>query len=408
MEEKLVELRRRLARILRENIIPFWYRTIDWRNGGYILNHDVAGKPLGKATKMVVTQARMVWYFSHLYRSRWAGREALEAAEHGFGFLKDKMWDGEYGGFFWEVSEGGDVIRDFKHLYGQAFGLYAVSEYALASGVKEARGFAGEVFEIIERAHDDAYGGFHEAFSRDWSPLQAQSPVGPTGSKTMNTHLHLMEAYMTFYELTGSQSAKQRLLEMILIMANAVVDTRSGACVDLHDSSWRPLPVFGEYRVSYGHNLEALWLTADACQLTGVPVGLLEKHFETVYDYCARYGFDHEKGGVYDSGPLNRPADRLEKVWWVQAESLVAMLYLYKITRRERYLRDFEKQLNWIEGYQVDWENGDWFEVVLPDGRRGGLKAHVWKAAYHNGRAMIKSIQVLDSLLRERGFSFDD
>ncbi|MEM2795325.1 MAG: AGE family epimerase/isomerase, partial [Thermofilaceae archaeon] len=125
-------------------------------------------------------------------------------------------------------------------------------------------------------------------------------------------------------------------------------------------------------------------------------------YFDTVYNYCIKYGFDHEKGGVYDSGPLNRSADRLEKVWWVQAESLVAMAYLYKVTREERFLRDLEKQLNWIEKYQVDWEKGDWFEVILPNGRPAGFKAHIWKSAYHNGRAMVKTIQTIDFLTEEK------
>lgn len=398
--EHLLGLRGRLERILRDNIIPFWYRTIDREGGGYILNHDIAGRSLGGGTKMVVTQARMVWYFSMLYRSGWAGKEALEAAEHGVSFLREKMWDEEHGGFYWEVDAKGNVIRDFKHMYGQAFGLYGLSEYALASGKREAADFAREVFEVIERAHDGEYGGYREFFNRDWSqPQQAGSPVGPAGAKMMNTHLHLMEAYTAFYELTGDELARQRLAEMILIMASTVVDMRSGACIDLHDSRWRPLPSGDELRVSYGHNLEALWLVAEACGFIGVPVGLLLNYFETVYDYCMRFGFDHEKGGVYDSGPLNRPADKLEKIWWVQAESLVAMAYLYKITREKRFLQDLEKQLHWVERYQVDWSNGDWFEVVLPDGRPAGSKAHIWKSAYHNGRAMVKTIQVIDSLV---------
>lgn len=399
-EIELLALRKRLERILRENIIPFWYRTIDRENGGYILNHDIAGKPLGKGTKMIVTQARMVWYFSMLHRNGWAGNEALEAAEHGLSFLRENMWDKEYGGFYWEVDSKGNVIRDFKHMYGQAFGLYGLSEYALASGKREAIEFAKEIFETIERAHDSNYGGYREVFPRDWVSLQRmRSPVGPADAKMMNTHLHLMEAYTTFYELTRDELAKQRLIEMILIMANTVVDMRSGACIDLHDSRWKPLPSEGELRVSYGHNLEALWLVAEACGFAGIPIGLLLNYFETIYDYCMKFGFDHEKGGVYDSGPLNRSADKLEKVWWVQAESLVAMAYLYKITREKRFLQDFEKQLQWIEKYQVDWNNGDWYEVILPDGRPAGFKAHIWKSAYHNGRAMVKTIQAIDSLI---------
>lgn len=399
--EQLISLRRRLSRILQENIIPFWYKVVDKEDGGYSLNHDINGKQLGKGTKMIVTQARMVWYFSMLYRTGWAGREALEAASHGYEFLKEKMWDGEQGGFFWEVDAKGNVIRDFKHLYGQAFGLYGVSEYALASGSGEARGFADEIFEVIERAHDEEYGGYNEFFTRDWRlPSLPSNPLAPGASKTMNTHLHLMESIMTFYELSKSEVAKQRLVEMIAVMSNAVVDFGSGVCLELHDRGWRPIRTEEGFRVSYGHNLEALWLIAEACQLVRIPEKLFLNYFETLYDYCARYGFDVERGGVYESGPMNEPADRLDKVWWVQAESLVAMAYMYKLTSGERYLNDFTKLLEWVEGHQVDWRGGDWFEVVRRDGRPAGMKAHMWKSAYHNGRAMVKTIQIIDSLLK--------
>jgi mannobiose 2-epimerase len=183
-------------------------------------------------------------------------------------------------------------------------------------------------------------------------------------------------------------------------MVDAVVERSSGACIDLHDIAWKPVPIGGGYRVSYGHNLEALWLVADSCKLLEVPPRLLSKYFRAVYDYCSKFGFDEEKGGVYESGSLGEPADKLEKVWWVQAESLVAMLYMYSLYRENRYLRDFEKQLDWIEKYQVDWYRGDWFEVVLPNEKPAGGKAHIWKGAYHNGRSMVKCIKLIDELIK--------
>jgi len=400
--ERLAGARRRLERILLHNIMPFWYRVVDRESGGYNLNHGIDGNPLGKGPRMVVTQARMLWYFSMLYREGWAGREALEAAEHGFSFLCEKMLDREHGGFFWEVDAAGRVTRDFKHLYGQAFALFGISEYALASGSREARNLAQELFELLERvAHDENYGGYLEFFTRDWKPVkEGASPVGPAGSKTMNTHLHMMEALSAYLELSKDEGAARRLAELVLAMVDAVVEKGSGACVDLHDLAWKPIPVRGELRVSYGHNLEALWLVADACRQLGVPPRLLTNHFKAVYDYCSEHGFDKEKGGVYDSGPLGKPADKLEKVWWVQAESLVAMLYMYGLYREDRYLRDFERQLDWIEKYQVDWERGDWFEVVLPSGEPAGGKAHIWKGAYHNGRAMVKCIKLIDEIIK--------
>jgi mannose/cellobiose epimerase-like protein (N-acyl-D-glucosamine 2-epimerase family) len=405
--ERLAGAQRRLERILLHSIIPFWYRVVDRESGGYNLNHGVDGNPLGKGPRMVASQAKMLWYFSMLFREGWAGREALEAAEHGFSFLCEKMLDRKHGGFFWEVDAAGRVTRDFKHLYGQAFALFGISEYALASGSREARNLAQELFELLERvAHDENHGGYLELFTRDWKPVDASSPrakenpVGPAGSKTMNTHLHTMQALSTYLELSKDERAARRLAEIVLVMVDAVVERGSGALVDLHDLAWRPIPVREELRVSYGRNLEALWLVADACRQLRVPPHILTKHFKAVYYYCSKYGFDEKKGGVYDSGPLGKPADKLEKVYLVQAESLVAMLYMYNLYREDRYLRDFERQLDWIEKYQVDWERGEWFEVVLPNGETAGGKAHIRKSAFHNGRAVVKCIKLIDEIIK--------
>jgi len=164
-------VKNRLERILNENIKPFWYpRTIDRENGGYYLNHDVNGKPIGKGTKMIVTQARMVWYFSYLFNTGWGGKEELEAAKHGYQFLRDHMWDPENGGFFWEVDYQGQVLNPDKITYGQAFGLYALSEFAIASKDQEALNMASKLFNLMEKySHDSLHGGYKEHFLRDWS-----------------------------------------------------------------------------------------------------------------------------------------------------------------------------------------------------------------------------------------------
>jgi mannobiose 2-epimerase len=401
--EQIEDWKNLAKKILVENIMPFWYpKTLDLERGGYCLNHDIKGKPLGKGTKMIVTQSRMLWYFSKLYNSGWAGKEALEAAEHGFNFLREKMWDEDYGGFFWEVDFQGNVQKDFKNMYGQGFALYGLSEYMIASKSKEAAELARELFELMEKhAYDREYGGYREFFTRNWSipERDMMTYIAPSVEiKTMNTHLHLLEPFTTYYETIKDPMVKQRLTELILILSNTVVRMDTGACSDLHSLEWKPLTFRGEQRISYGHNLEALWLVAEACRSVEIPVSILVNYFRTIYDYCIKFGFDHEKGGIYDSGPINKPADRLAKIWWVQAESLVTMAYMYSLTGENVFLEHLRKTLYWIENYQVDWKYGDWFDTVLPDGTTVGNKAYIWKSAYHNGRAMIKVIEILNSL----------
>ncbi|MBS7635337.1 AGE family epimerase/isomerase [Candidatus Bathyarchaeota archaeon] len=255
--EQIEDWKNLLKKILTQNIMLFWYpKTLDFEGGGYHLNHDIEGKPLGKGPKMIVTQFRMLWYFSKLYNSGWAGRETLEAAEHGFSFLCDKMWDKEHGGFFWEVDFQGNVRKDFKSMYGQGFALYGLSEYIIASKSGEAAELARELFDLMEKhAYDWKYNGYREFFARNWSipERDVMTYIAPSVEfKTMNTHLHLLEPFTTYYEVTKDPIVEQRLTELILILSNTVVRMHSGACTDLHSWEWKPLAFHGEHRVSYG------------------------------------------------------------------------------------------------------------------------------------------------------------
>jgi cellobiose epimerase len=230
----------RVEKILRGNIMPFWKaKCLDRANGGYILNHDIKGEPRTAPVKMIVTQARMLWYFSRLARAGIDPRENLEAAELGFRFLRDRMWDARNGGFHWQVDETGlKRLMPHKHLYGQAFALYGLSEYYLASGRKDALGLATRLFDLLEsRAHDTKNGGYREFFGEDWTapPPGVNSYMGSGADpdvKLMNTHLHLLEAMTTYYRASKSQFARERLLELIAIETSSVVRKDLGACTD--------------------------------------------------------------------------------------------------------------------------------------------------------------------------------
>lgn len=390
-----------LEKILLENILPFWYPHVIDPSGGYRLNHDTAGRYLGPSPKMIVTQARTLWFFSRLYRTPYGKPEHLQAARHGFEFLRDKMWDSEHGGFFWEVDASGlRATIAVKHLYGQAFGLYALAEYARASGDGSALELARELFWLIEeRAHDTRHGGYLELFERDWSPARrtATNVMGNPSPehKLMNTHLHLMEAFTTYLEVAGDAIIRERLLELIAIQGNAVVRKSIGACTDKYMRDWTPL-LEGPYGVaSYGHDVENVWLFLEACRAAGLRAGPYRDLCRTLFDYSLRHGYDAAEGGFFDSGPLGADATRRAKIWWVQAEGIVGALCMYKLTGDEKYLDCFLRTLNWIQTRQIDWERLEWFETIGPDGNPSGGKAHAWKGPYHNGRAMLECLELL-------------
>ncbi|HXN49908.1 MAG TPA: AGE family epimerase/isomerase [Bryobacteraceae bacterium] len=393
----------RLEHNLRDNIVAFWYpKSIDRVNGGYIISADADGVINPSASKTLVTQARQVWLFSRLAREGVRSKEMLEAAAHGFHFLRDKMWDQRYGGFYWEVDATGTrALKPGKHMYGQSFALYALSEYFEASKDPAALDLATRLFALFEQhAHDARYGGYLESFNRDWSAPPPGEPgymEVPPDMKLMNTHLHLLESMTAYFRASHSPVARDRLIELIAIQSNAVVRKPLTACTDKYDRDWTPAlgrnPAWD--RVSYGHDLENIWLLTDAAQAAGIPVEPFLDLFRQLFAYSLKYGYDPAHGGFYDSGPFSQPATNRTKTWWVQAEASVSALYMYRLTHDRAYWDVFAKTCDFIDRYQTDWQTGEWWESVSEDLKPSGAKAHGWKAGYHTGRAMLECLRIL-------------
>lgn len=398
--QRLVSLVPAVEKNLRENIIPFWFpRSVDREHGGYTIHYGPRGEPLPGGTKAIVTQARTLWLASRLLRSEYAQHGFREAADAGFRFLRDRMWDAQHGGFYWEVDPPGTtVLRGDKHLYGQAFALYALAEYHLATGNQEAMTLAGRLFDLLEsRAHDDVYGGYHEFFARDWSaaPAGANGYLGaPPDLKLMNTHLHLLEAFTTYVRAGGPLLARERLSELIAIESHAVIRKGWSASTDRHRRDWTPVLDEAASRVSYGHDLENIWLIVDALRALDQPTAPYHDLFRTVFDYALRFGYDEKAGGFFDGGAPGKPADRRAKTWWVQAEALVSAVTMFELTGDPRYVDVFARTWEFVNTKQTDWSSGEWYDTILPDGKpRAGNKAHPWKAGYHNGRALIEVVE---------------
>ncbi|MDX9755874.1 MAG: AGE family epimerase/isomerase [bacterium] len=395
----------RLQAILNNAILPFWFpQVVDTVHGGYQLNHDAQGRFLGPSDKMLVTQARTMWFFAYLRNHGYNKAEYIEAARHGFDYLRDTMWDKEQGGFFWQVDSSGKPTRTMKHLYGQGFALYALSEYALAFSSQPALDLATRLFNLLEtKAHDPLYGGYRESFQTDWTVPSDDEPgylSAPHDYKLMNTHLHLMEPLTVYYEASKSPLARERLLELIQIQSNAVVRKTVGACTDKFTRDWRPVPKPEYDVVSYGHDIENIWLLMLACETARLPNGPFLDLYTTLFDYSLRHGYDKSAGGFYYYGPFNQDATNKAKVWWVQAEALVASLSMYHLTQDKRYLDIFTQTLDWTEHHMVDWEHGDWHANVPDNRARPEGKAHAWKGPYHNGRAVVRCSALIQAMLK--------
>lgn len=215
--------------------------------------------------------------------------------------------------------------------------------------------------------------------------------------KLMNTHLHLLEAFTSFYRASKLPLACDRLIELINIQSNTVLRKNIGACMDKYKRDWTPILEPEFVVVSYGHDIENIWLLADACDAVGISNWPFVDMYRTLFDYSLRYGYDKNQGGFYYTGPFNKPADNHTKSWWVQAEALVSSQYMYRFTKDPKYLSVFEKTFGFIEKNMADWQYGEWHEEIDAHGKPRGGKAHQWKSGYHNGRAMLECLRILNA-----------
>jgi cellobiose epimerase len=401
-----------IERNLHESVVAFWLpRSIDREHGGYHINFDIRGEPNGETSKGLVTQARMVWFWARMARARLDGpkfkrADYLAAAEHGLHFLRDRLRDAEHGGYYWEVDQTGTrPLRPNKHLYGQSFALYALAEYHLATGDREALKLANRLFDILEsRAHDRRHGGYHECFAPNWKPASpdVRNYMSQPGTKLMNTHLHLMEAMTTYALASDRPLAHTRLAELMEIQSNTVVRKSHGFCTDKYRPDWTPLVEPPYDVVSYGHDIENVWLLMEARRALGLPQAPLVDLYHTLWDYSLKHGLDAEHGGLYSAGPFDAPADRRDKSWWVQAELLISALRTYQLTGDPRYAEVFEQTWRFIDQKMTDHDRGGWYATVTPDGSVTGDKGMIWKCAYHNGRALIECLAVLKDAAEPR------
>lgn len=409
-----------------EKGLKLWYpRSVDPR-GGYhsIFDQDWTLKPY--ETKGIVQQSRMVWTAAEVALRRPEHREQMEKiAVHGYKFLRDSMWDKEYGGFYWEVKADGSPLSsdmsEMKHAYGESFALYGLANLYRLNGDQEVLDLAKKLFHWIDKnGHDAKYGGYREAWYRDGRLMNEPPKDRPDqikgktremlGDKSMNTHLHLLEAFTELYRVWPDPVLRSRLIELLGIMRDKV-PTWPGAMRQFFRYDWTPAATY----VSFGHDIECTYLMEEAEIILGNPSA--EKTLavgRSFVDHALQFGWDEKYGGFfYDGATFGVPADT-SKFWWVQAEGLNTLLLMHDHYGKEnpRYYQCFIKQWDFIEKHILDAKYGGWFPLTDADGSnpRGldnrfsqvthGLeKAHLWKTSYHEIRALLNVSDRLKKLV---------
>lgn len=379
---------------LEKNLIPFWSKMKDEENGGFYGYADFEGKPDIKSTKGVILNSRILWFFSSAYQLLHK-KELLIMAEHAYNFLTDFCYDSRYGGVYWSVNYNGTICDDTKHTYNQAFAIYALSAYYQASGKKDALNMAYILYRTIEEKCRDN-NGYLEAFKRDFSTASNEklSENGVIAERTMNTVLHVLEAYSELYKADTFYEVGDSIRGILKLFKKKIYDSEKQICDVFFDLDYHSLIDLE----SFGHDIETSWLIDRGCSVLGdkaytnemEPVinGLADATYKNAFDKSQR-ALNNEREGTH--------IDR-QKIWWVQAESVVGFYNAYqKAPWKTEYLQMAEDIWQFIQKSVVDPHSGEWIESISADSQPDTKQAlvHPWKCPYHNGRMCIEMIQRL-------------
>lgn len=391
---------------LTNQIMPYWKKTVDAAYGGFVLSDNPARSEQVAREKQLVTQARMIWGFSHVVNAGFEEQgRYLEAARQGFRSLEAHFYDPTNGGYVWTTDPEGNPINRRKIVYGQAFVIYAFVEYYRASGEARALDRAMALFQTLQtHAHDKRHGGWIEHFEADWTPVPFGDPspqVEVAGYKSANTHLHLMEAFTELYMATKNREVKRALKESLKINQRYFYPKHPARSCFHRQPDWKAVqPVTGD--LSYGHNVEFAWLMVRAQNALGSRPdwGHLFAHI----DHALKYGWDSEHGGLYQIGRRNEPAYQTDKVWWVQAEMLAALIDARQQRPHDpRYESALLKLLDFVREHQADPRDGIWYDTVTAAGEpKNPAKAHNWKGNYHDVRAIVRLVREQERAERPR------
>ncbi len=388
-------LLRRARAELFGNILPFWLEhSFEDRNDGFVgkmSNNLVIDRYAPKNLSMT---ARLLWFFSAAHRIK-PDDDCLEAAERAYEYLEDYFVDEDEEGYFWQLEPSGRPRNRKKVLYGHAFVVYGLSEYYLASGEEDALEQAKKVFDWIEsKFRDEESGaGYFESLNQEWelSGKATLSQSVPVGGKTMNAHLHLLEAYANLYRAWPDPRVKSALTDLVRLFIDRMLNTEENYFYQTFDEDWEPI---GE-TYSFGHDLEAVWLLCDAVE-TLDDQALIQEVYDLslkVTDAVMSHGFSGD-GGLFYEGEGGRATD-FRKWWWPQAEAVTGLLQCWQITQEMTYLNSASSLWQFIAEQIVDSENGEWFKSVEDSKRPSSEKISEWKGPYHNGRACIELIKRL-------------
>lgn len=396
--EELVELRAEVAADLHENILAFWLRAAPDPATGTFHGAVWHGRPLPDADRGALLTARILWAFANAYRRD--GDVVYRAmADRAYRDLMVNFWDDAHGGLFWTITAAGAPQDTNKIIYGQAFGIYALTEYFRATGEPAALARAQELYRLVE-AHgvDPAQDGYLEGRARDWGePDPDERARVEPAEKSQNTHLHVMEAYTNLLRVWPDDGLRARQTALIHLMLERILDPTTHHLRLWFDRDWTPTSL----NVSYGHDIEASWLLTEAADELGDATLQARVHTLAVQmaGLTLNQGVDPDGGMIYEAGP-DGAATNPGKDWWPQAEAVVGFLNALQLSGDQRFLGAAQNSWRFIAQHIVNRDLGGWRWGVTRDLQPVDRpEISLWKCPYHNSRAAFEAMDRIDALL---------
>ena len=391
METKTETFLREVRENLTSGILPYWLKLKDPR-GGYYGEVTSDGTVLYDAPRGVILNARIIWAFAAAYQM-FPKTEYLVAAVHARDYFLDHFCDTKYGGVYWSVDAGGERLDTKKQLYAQGFAIYGLSELYKVTRDDEALKNAVNLFKVVETFFaDKENGGYIEALSRDFSPLSDMSLSAHdiNADKTMNSHLHILEAYANLYQVWPDPSLKEAVEKLLDLIGTRIMGA-DGHLQLYFRRDWQVM--LGA--VSYGHDIETSWLALEcAFALKDLDVVNQVRPWALALGKAGNEGLLPDGSLRYEKLTDGRFDD--ERQWWVQAEAVVGNLWLWK------YHADAGGAERALSCWNYIWKNlldpvaGEWWWAVRPDGSldKEHPKAGFWKCPYHNTRMCLQVLQI--------------
>ena len=371
------------------NILPYWMnRMVDEEFGGFYGRRDGYDHVELEADKGIILNTRILWTFSHAAHML-RDNNYKRVADRAYQYITRYFIDPKFRGVYWMVNFEGNPLITKKQVYAQAFAIYAFAEYFKASGKKESLEHAIDIFHLTEtHSFDQNENGYLEAFDREWKLLEdlRLSDKDTNEKKTMNTHLHLLEAYTSLYRVWKDAFLGRQLRNLILIFRDKIISNTKHFNL-FFDEHWN----VKSHEISYGHDIEGSWLLFEAAEALDdeTLTNEIRKLCLAMVEETLQQGFDEDGGlmNANDKGLIDG-----DKHWWPQAEALVGLVNAWQLSANDKYLEAAIRTWRFIQTKLIDKEYGEWYWRVDRSGvvNRDEDKSGPWKCPYHNGRAMLE------------------